>query len=541
MKHFSIVILLIVSQLRVFGQDLNLPNADFEIYQLADFRAWELIPVDVRQDYIKKYRKLAIDEMIRSGVPASISMAQGIVESNAGQSKLATEAHNHFGIKCGATWKGKSYFSLDDDRDAAGNAIQSCFRKYKHADDSWIDHSDFLRDPKKYNRYGFLFHLDPKDYRGWAYGLKSAGYATAASYAESIINVIETNKLYELDNEAIGGGNVASGGKPGKPSTTSPLPGRGVGAVNDVKVVLAKNGETLEDISRRVRVNTVKLVGYNDQAYQPTDRLKENSRVFIQKKRKKWRGRQKIAYIKDNQTLIDIAQQYGIRLDKLQKKNRLSAGEEPAAGETVKIRGWWKRASKPRLRSNDEVVRLENGRGLPNSGSNNTGNARPNGSATNAPRSTNPTETDAPAKNPYADELPFEIGDDRTATDSKPGSQPAPPVIAPKPLPTRPPIATTDSDFPGSERAKPTSQPDRPTSPNGGSRPTAEPTYPRPTSPATNPDEPARVPGGIYHEVVKGDTLYNLSKKYGTTPAAIQKLNNMADNNIKIGSTVRVK
>ncbi len=540
MNTFRIAILLVFSQLSLIGQDLAGPFAQFgadeETVQFPDFRAWELLPPDVRQDYIAKYRRIAIDEMLRAGVPASIKMAQGILESNAGQSKLAKDANNHFGIKCGADWKGKTHFSMDDDRDAAGNAIQSCFRKYRDADDSWVAHSDFLRDPKKYNRYGFLFHLDQKDYRSWAYGLKSAGYATGGGYAESIINLIETNRLYEMDTEALNGGVIA--GKPGKPGTTTPLPGRGIGSVNDVKVVLAKKDETLDEVARRMRVKTVKLVDYNDNAYQPTDKLKENTRVFLQKKRKKWRGRQKVAYVKDTQLMIDVAQQYGIRLDKLQKKNRMAPGDEPAPGETIKIRGFWKRTSKPRLRSSDEVTKIENNRPSAGNGATTSTGTKPATGTTTKP-------ADGKPQNPYAEELPFEIGDDRTTTETRPG-QPTPvtppPVERPKPQPTQPPIATTDNDYPGSERAKPTPS----TNPAPTNRPpttTPDPvTRPGSATPSRPSTQPAGgVPGAVYHEVVKGDTLYNISKRYGTTPDALQKLNNLADAGIKIGQNLRVK
>ncbi len=549
MKLFRIAILLIFSQLNLAGQDLA---PDLDISQFPDFRAWELIPPDARQDYIAKWRRTAIDEMLRAGVPASISMAQGIVESNAGQSSLVKEAKNHFGIKCGGEWKGKSYYLQDDDHDESGNSVQSCFRKYKHEDDSWIDHSDFLRDPKKYNRYGFLFNLDQKDYRSWAYGLKSAGYATGGGYAESLINVIETHRLYELDNEAVSGsGGMATGGKPGKPGTTSPLPGRGIGTVNDVKVVLAKRDETIDDVAKRLHVKTTKLVGFNDNQYQPTDRLRENSRVFIQKKRNKWRGRQKVAYVKDNQLIFDVAQQYGIKLEKLRKRNRLVPGEEPAPGETLKIRGWFKRPSKPRLRSNDEIVKIESNR-PPATGSGNTAPRPTTGSLPTKPSSGKPKADERP-QNPYTDELPFEIGDDKTTTDKQPSSQPGSgqsgsqpgsslPTPVERPKTSQPPIATSGADFPSPDRAKPSTSTG--TAPSSQPPVTTPPPVSRPGS--ATPSRPSTstsgdVPGATYHEVVKGDTLYNISKRYGTTPAAIQKLNGLPDNGIQIGQRLRVK
>ena len=133
---------------------------------------------DRNQTYTDQFQTAAVLEMQRLGVPASITLAQGILESGAGTSELAKNANNHFGIKCGNNWTGETYKKKDDDKDADGNLKESCFRKYKKVEDSYMDHGQFLRDPKKEQRYGFLFKLDPTDYKGWAYGLQSAGYST---------------------------------------------------------------------------------------------------------------------------------------------------------------------------------------------------------------------------------------------------------------------------------------------------------------------------------------------------------------------------
>ncbi len=142
-----------------------------------------------QEQYIKKWAPTAVKEMYRSGVPASITLAQGLLESRWGQSALAAEGNNHFGIKCHNDWKGKT-MKVDDD------AKGECFRVYDSAEESFQDHSDFLR---YRDRYKFLFDLKPTDYKGWAYGLKKAGYATAPTYAESLIKYIEKYKLYEYD------------------------------------------------------------------------------------------------------------------------------------------------------------------------------------------------------------------------------------------------------------------------------------------------------------------------------------------------------
>ena len=143
--------------------------------------------------YIDEYACLAVKEMHRTGIPASITLAQGIHESQSGQSPLARRANNHFGIKCKAHWPGPVYLHKDDDRNARGQLIESCFRVYASAVDSYLDHSEFLRHRKYYQD---LFVLESTDYEGWAYGLKESGYATDPKYAEILIRII---RAYELD------------------------------------------------------------------------------------------------------------------------------------------------------------------------------------------------------------------------------------------------------------------------------------------------------------------------------------------------------
>ena len=143
-----------------------------------------------KDNYIKKYKDIAMREMERSGVPASIKLAQGILESNAGKSTLARKANNHFGMKCGSQWKGKTFYKEDDDYDEEGRLIKSCFRVFPSAKECYVAHSEFLRDPRKRYRYGFVFELNPKDYRSWSKVLKTACYATIPIYAEKLIRII---------------------------------------------------------------------------------------------------------------------------------------------------------------------------------------------------------------------------------------------------------------------------------------------------------------------------------------------------------------
>src|SRR5688500_8307242 len=149
--------------------------------------------------YIELYKDIAVSEMMRTGIPASIKLAQAIHESACGKSDLACKANNHFGIKCGNDWNGKKYNQEDDDY-KDGELVKSCFREFRTVYDSYIAHSDFLTDPAKSKRYGFLFELDQTDYKGWARGLAKAGYATDPQYANKIIDLIEKYELYQYDS-----------------------------------------------------------------------------------------------------------------------------------------------------------------------------------------------------------------------------------------------------------------------------------------------------------------------------------------------------
>ncbi|MBK9255580.1 MAG: glucosaminidase domain-containing protein [Saprospiraceae bacterium] len=148
-------------------------------------------------DYIDQFKDLAVVEMYRTGIPASITLAQGLHESHYGTSKLATEANNHFGIKCKTYWTGKTYYHKDDDLNKRGQLIESCFRAYNSTVDSYVDRSNFLSQTE---RYQSLFKISRFDYAEWAKGLKNSGYATDPDYADKLIRKIEKYKLYIYDS-----------------------------------------------------------------------------------------------------------------------------------------------------------------------------------------------------------------------------------------------------------------------------------------------------------------------------------------------------
>src|SRR5690554_490386 len=193
-----------------------------------------------RNDYIRKYQHLAIEEMGRSGIPASIKMAQAILESGDGNSELARKSNNHFGIKCKTGWSGKKVYYDDDERG-------ECFRKYKSVQESFIDHTNFLMTSP---RYAFLFKLPPNDYKQWAKGLKQAGYATARHYDNTLIKIIEDNKLHRLDSKQTFGPLTAQSTNAGSTNagglTINPYNQREIININNLDAVIASPGDTYE-------------------------------------------------------------------------------------------------------------------------------------------------------------------------------------------------------------------------------------------------------------------------------------------------------
>lgn len=280
-----------------------------------------------RDQYIKKYQNMAIREMHRAGVPASITMAQGILESSDGNSRLARLGNNHFGIKCKSDWKGKSMLADDD-------APDECFRAYDSPEESYKDHSEFLRSNWRYHE---LFDLDVTDYKGWAKGLRKAGYATNKSYHTILINLIERHELYKLDLMSP------------KPLATKPLV-----LQNDVPVVYAEKDETLESIADENDLSNRQIYKYNDLKEGQT--IKEGDIVYLKPKRR--RGSEKYHTLKEGETMYMISQQYGIKLKHLYRRNRLEMGEEPLDGTQLYMKGKRKKADSVEVKSVEEAEKV---------------------------------------------------------------------------------------------------------------------------------------------------------------------------------------
>lgn len=310
------------------------------------------------KDYIEKYKNLAISEMQRTGIPASIKLSQALIESNAGRSELAISANNHFGIKCGGDWNGKTFHKEDDDFDEKGNLKKSCFRHFESAEESFIAHSEFLRNPAKMNRYGFLFQLPTTDYVGWAEGLKKAGYATSPSYAHTLIRVIEQYNLHALDQplNPISEPVVAL---PGDKKALLPLPKlpKKVVKNNGIPMVFAQAGDTPQKIAERTGTKLERVLKSNELLESANQILPYGERVYLSPKKHHLRGHHITwHYVQAGESLYSISQLYGIKLKTLMSRNRLNPGEEPAVGTRVNIRRKIKAKDKPVLRSTTPTI-----------------------------------------------------------------------------------------------------------------------------------------------------------------------------------------
>lgn len=333
--------------------------------------------------YVNTYKLIAMAEMQRSGIPASIILAQGLHESEAGTSELVKASNNHFGIKCRDDWKGGVVYHDDDAR-------HECFRSYATAADSYRDHSDFL---KKSGRYAFLFDLNPTDYEGWAYGLKKAGYATNIRYSQILIKLIKDYNLQQYSLLAMGkmkpadevvltlpgmapvtalaadGAGAGAGGTGGQAGSGATGPGgvtgNGAGAgsgvagaaagqadlsypegqfeINRAKVVYAQAGTSLLSIANQYNVSLPRLLEFNDMKEQ--DVLVRGQLLFLQRKRRE--GSIGFHVVRVGEHLYDICQVEGIRLQDMLEMNQLTPDDQPAAGEKIYLQG--SAPSRPRL------------------------------------------------------------------------------------------------------------------------------------------------------------------------------------------------
>ena len=304
------------------------------------------VPRPVVIDYIDTYKAIAISEMKRTGVPASITLAQGIHETEAGTSELVRKSNNHFGIKCKEYWAGDKVYHDDD-------AKGECFRSYTRAFDSYMDHSDFLKNSA---RYGFLFQLDPTDFEGWANGLRKAGYATNPKYASILIKIINNYHLQDYTLIAMGKMKpeeewLASVKSDNSPIITIPAPletpvvkipepvnnyPEGEFKINDTRVVYAKAGTSLLSIADKYDVAFKRLIDFNELKKEDDNSLPSGQLIFLQRKRKT--GANEFHLVTEGESLYDICQVEAIRLESLLEYNHLANGMQPAIGERLYLK-----------------------------------------------------------------------------------------------------------------------------------------------------------------------------------------------------------
>ena len=300
--------------------------------------------------YIDTYSEIAVLQQKKHGIPASITLAQGILESGAGRGTLAVKGNNHFGIKC-HDWTGAKIYHDDDKKD-------ECFRKYRRALDSYEDHSAFLTGR---SRYASLFDLETTDYKGWAHGLKSAGYATDPTYAHKLISIIEGYELHRFDSMTTRGLAKKNSGKknttrqsnikqPRIVDTTSKksrenLPAVGsvyaysthdVMKTNGLKYVIACLGDTYGSIADEFGIKEKNILAYNEM--QNEAKPKTGERVYLQKKKKKASKGFDTHTIQQGESLYGIAQFYGIRLIDLFDMNTMPYSQKAEVGQVLKLR-----------------------------------------------------------------------------------------------------------------------------------------------------------------------------------------------------------
>ena len=283
-----------------------------------------------RSEYIEMYKDEAFKEMHNSGVPASITLAQGILESGDGNSALARYANNHFGIKCHSSWTGETFIQDDDSKD-------ECFRKYKTALESFADHSDFL----KRKRYAALFELKITDYKGWAKGLKAAGYATNPKYPQLLIRIIEENDLAKYDKMKSGKSPKVKKSKKlnknkdevkrvianSKKKGSHPVKMH----ENNIRYIDVKPEDSFEKIAEEFNMGTWQLYKYND--LDKDKELFDEGVLFLQPKRSK--AKEEYHIVRTGETMWGISQQFGIKYSKLLKKNGMFEGDEPKQGDKI--------------------------------------------------------------------------------------------------------------------------------------------------------------------------------------------------------------
>lgn len=496
--------------------------------------------------YITQYKDIAVSEMNRTGIPASITLAQAIHESGWGKSYLSANTNNHFGIKCKKEWTGKTFKYTDD-------APNECFRVYDKVEDSYKDHSDFL---KSRPWYASLFLLDKTDYKGWAYGLKKAGYATNPKYPDILIKMIEDfqlatfdkgqipsylsplNKIIVVEKDEDEEYNVTDSmqidvqktviqekktevyvpvntvSTPKTQPVTTKKVTKNIFKVNDCKAVkLYKDkGETLDLIGNILKIEKEDLLAYND--ITDESQLKDGQTIFIQQKKK---SNKEGAYkVKQDDNIWNISQKKGVRLASLLKMNKLEQGEEPAVKETIILKG--KAKAKPELRTITPTKNI----------------TKPEIVSAKTPEASTivrAKDTIYPVIQEETEEVKLSVDSNKTLgweSDTKLLEKPALTITEPVKKDTVIKTALPTIKLPEGELPRSVSVYER-----GLETPTV---YPKVIDYNKLPKSTTGV-----HTVVKGDTMYNICKRYNISIAQIMEWNNLSEQTVKLGQVLKIQ
>lgn len=511
------------------------------------------------QAYIDAFKDIAIREMERSGVPASITLAQGIHESGFGNSALALAANNHFGIKCGNDWKGEKIIRNPED------SINSCYRKYDSAEGSYIDHTELLL---KRKHYKFLFDYPRTDYKSWAHGLRKAGYAADPEYPNKLISTVEKYNLNQFDTIAAAYIVFNDDDKPNptlddndetvlnsennsqrplrrKPSSFLFTTYRkGFFRQNNASYVVAKKGESALSAADRFGIPYKKFLRFND--LKDGDQLIQYQYLYIQPKKSSYKGDVKYHQINNDETVYEIAQYYGIRLEALLVRNQLKEGEELANGELLMLGE--KATAKPRLRPKNHIDALpdsldENG-GVDSVQLNRTNiEIHPDTNTVKRPNKQD-LNLNEPIYDPSFKDNPTPPSPPTPKPDTSRTKIPAPPIPSPptpKPDTNRIKIPAPPTPTPP---LPPTPKPDtsrikipHPPTPKVDTSRTKIPTPPTPKPPT--PPTPSPTAKGKY-TVQKGDTLSKVAARYKISIDELKKMNKMKTDNIYVGQVLSV-
>jgi LysM repeat protein len=479
------------------------------------------------EQYIATYKDLAISEMKRTGIPASITLAQGLIESGSGNSYLAKNANNHFGIKCKTGWTGRSVSVTDD-------APDECFRAYNSAEESYRDHSDFLVNGQ---RYASLFELDPTDYKGWANGLRNAGYATNPKYPQMLIDVIERYGLYQYD-----AGNKRSFHQKdeiaGKEEKSEHLKIDESGfTYNGIPAYIVKKGETYDQITKKFNLWRFQIRKYNN--LPKSTALQEGTVIYLKPKKRK--GDEEYHTVQAGESMYYISQATGVKLKRLYKLNRLEEGQEPAAGELIYLRK--KRELLPQLDELNNHVALQGVIIKKPDAQAPKGNKPMNTAQVN----NKPSDLDKSFHSVAAGETLFSISKtyqvgiaDLLDWNNIPDStvRVGQLLRIKAPATTQADTATKLTKPDGSLSSEPAADGQTLYAPVKDTNKEKLPsnTQSTPVAKSNNDEFFSKT-----YIVQPGETLYAISRKTGTTVEDLKKLNNLSDNSVKVGQTLVVK